>query len=90
LDVTCAGIYCLTFKVHSALAAAEYLRGKGLELVRYCVDKPNGLDGELDFAALAGFIPAFATRLPNATCATAAKSGCDAALRAVLAFCSVA
>lgn len=27
------GIYCLTFKVKSAPAAADYLRGKGLELV---------------------------------------------------------
>lgn len=30
---TIKGIYCLTFKVKSAPAAAEYLRGKGLELV---------------------------------------------------------
>ena len=27
------GIYCLTFKVKSAAAAADYLRGKGLTLV---------------------------------------------------------
>jgi catechol 2,3-dioxygenase-like lactoylglutathione lyase family enzyme len=30
---TIKGIYCLTFKVKSAPAAAEYLRGKGLEIV---------------------------------------------------------
>lgn len=30
---TIGGIYCLTFKVKSAPAAAAYLRGKGLELV---------------------------------------------------------
>ena len=27
------GIYCLTFKVKSAAAAADYLKGKGFELV---------------------------------------------------------
>ena len=33
------GIYCITFKVRSAQAAAEYLRGKGLELVGDVADR---------------------------------------------------
>jgi len=33
------GIYCLTFKVRSARAAADYLRGKGLELVGDVADR---------------------------------------------------
>lgn len=33
------GIYCLTFKVKSAPAAAAYLRGKGLELVGNVADR---------------------------------------------------
>jgi hypothetical protein len=33
------GIYCLTFKVKSAPAAADYLRGKGLELVGNVADR---------------------------------------------------
>jgi catechol 2,3-dioxygenase-like lactoylglutathione lyase family enzyme len=36
---TIGGIYCLTFKVKSAPAAAEYLRGKGLELVGNVADR---------------------------------------------------
>src|SRR5439155_13750802 len=33
------GIYCLTFKVRSADAAAEYLRGKGLSIVGAVSDR---------------------------------------------------
>lgn len=36
---TIGGIYCLTFKVKSATAAAAYLRGKGLELVGNVADR---------------------------------------------------
>jgi catechol 2,3-dioxygenase-like lactoylglutathione lyase family enzyme len=45
------GIYCLTFKVRSAEAAAEYLRSKGLELVGDVADrfaiKPEQAHGRL-------------------------------------------
>lgn len=45
------GIYCLTFKVRSAQAAADYLRGKGLELVGDVTDrfaiKPEQAHGRL-------------------------------------------
>lgn len=33
------GIYCLTFKVRSAAASADYLRGKGLELIGDVADR---------------------------------------------------
>lgn len=36
---TIGGIYCLTFKVKSAPAAAAYLRGKGLEIVGNVADR---------------------------------------------------
>lgn len=36
---TIKGIYCLTFKVKSAPAAAEYLRGKGLEIIGNVADR---------------------------------------------------
>jgi hypothetical protein len=33
------GIYCITFKVRSAQAAADYLRGKGLNLIGDVADR---------------------------------------------------
>lgn len=58
------GIYCITFKVRSAEAAAAYLRGKGLELVGQVADRfairPDQAHGRLIYFTgnpVAGYPP---------------------------------
>jgi hypothetical protein len=48
------GIYCLSFKVKSAQAAAHYLRGKGLQLVgdpdeRFMIDPGQAFSRRIHF-----------------------------------------
>ena len=58
------GIYCLTFKVRSADAAADYLRGKGLDLIgdvatRFAIRPDQAFGRTIYFTAngLAGYPP---------------------------------
>ena len=58
------GIYCITFKVRSAQAAADYLRGKGLDLVgdtatRFAIRPDQAFDRLIYFTqnAVTGYPP---------------------------------